>query len=197
MGEYADMMLDGTLCEGCGAFIDDAGAEGFPRYCSNQCARDRGALHALPNPQPKPNPAKANCPTCGKRVTRAGLPDHHRDSHPEVSMPENRQFVAVKFRTSDTRTFTYTWDGEPLAEGDQVRVADRSGDGWKVVFVVSTTDEAPPFACKPILGRHVEEEPATPIEAAAARPADFHPNSPEAMLAARRGEDPLSAPLAF
>lgn len=107
------------------------------------------------------------------------------------------QFVACKFRIADTRTYTYAWDGEPLAEGDQVRVADRSGDGWKVVYVVSTTDEAPPFACKPILGRHVEEEPATPIEAVAARSHDFHPNSPEAMLAARRGEDPLSAPLAF
>lgn len=109
----------------------------------------------------------------------------------------SKQYVAVKFRTSDVRQYTYVWDGEPLTEGDQVRVEDRHGDGWKVVYVVSTTNEAPPFACKPILGRHVEEEEVTPIEAAAARPADFHPNSPEAMRAARRGEDPLSAPLAF
>lgn len=41
MGEIADMMLDGTMCEGCGAFIDDAGY-GIPRYCSDECARDRG-----------------------------------------------------------------------------------------------------------------------------------------------------------
>lgn len=107
------------------------------------------------------------------------------------------QFVACKFRISDTRTYTYMWNGEPLAEGDQVRVAGRSGEGWQRVYVVSTSDEAPPYACKPILGRHVEEAEATPIEAAAARSDDFHPNSPEAMLAARRGDDPLSAPLAF
>ncbi len=42
MGEIADMMLEGDLCEGCGSFIDLKGA-GFPRYCSAQCAGDRGA----------------------------------------------------------------------------------------------------------------------------------------------------------
>ena len=41
MGEIADMMLDGTLCEGCGKFI---GSDvGYPQYCSEACARDRGA----------------------------------------------------------------------------------------------------------------------------------------------------------
>lgn len=85
MGEYADMMLDGALCEGCGTYIDDAEPQGFPRYCSNQCARDRGALHALPNPtRTTPNPAKMNCPTCKKRVKIAGLADHISDAHPET-----------------------------------------------------------------------------------------------------------------
>lgn len=41
MGEIADMMLDGTLCEACGVYIEGDG-EGFPRYCSEACARDRG-----------------------------------------------------------------------------------------------------------------------------------------------------------
>lgn len=63
------------------------------------------------------------------------------------------QYVACKFRPEDTRSYTYTWDGEPLAPGDEVKVADARSDGWKRVTVVSTTDEAPPFACKPILGR--------------------------------------------
>jgi hypothetical protein len=48
MGEIAEMMLDGTLCEGCGAYIDDEGGDGIPRYCSPQCARDRGATWAAP-----------------------------------------------------------------------------------------------------------------------------------------------------
>jgi hypothetical protein len=44
MGDNADAMLDGTFCEGCGSFIDLEGGTGFPRYCSPQCARDRGAI---------------------------------------------------------------------------------------------------------------------------------------------------------
>lgn len=41
MGDIADMMLEGDLCEMCGAALDGNGY-GIPRYCSNECARDRG-----------------------------------------------------------------------------------------------------------------------------------------------------------
>ena len=41
MGEIADMMLDGTLCEGCGEYMGED--TGYPTYCSAQCAGDRGA----------------------------------------------------------------------------------------------------------------------------------------------------------
>lgn len=42
MGEYADMMLNGTLCERCGAWVEGE-ALGVPRYCSRACARERRA----------------------------------------------------------------------------------------------------------------------------------------------------------
>lgn len=58
MGEIAEMMLDGTLCECCGGYIDDGEPGGFPRYCSPQCAKDRGAVPASP---------KSACPHCGAR----------------------------------------------------------------------------------------------------------------------------------
>ncbi len=32
MGEIAEMMLDGSLCHGCGVYIDDD-YEGIPRLC--------------------------------------------------------------------------------------------------------------------------------------------------------------------
>lgn len=41
MGEIADMMLDGTLCEACGGYMGEG--SGFPGYCSAQCAKERGA----------------------------------------------------------------------------------------------------------------------------------------------------------
>lgn len=34
MGEIADMMLDGTLCQCCGEFLD-GDSPGYPRYCSS------------------------------------------------------------------------------------------------------------------------------------------------------------------
>ena len=42
------------------------------------------------------------------------------------------QFVACKFRPTDTRTFTYHYEGsEPLQPGDFVKVPDARSDGWK------------------------------------------------------------------
>lgn len=37
MGEIAEMMLDGTLCQTCGCLIDGT-TPGFPRYCED-CAK--------------------------------------------------------------------------------------------------------------------------------------------------------------
>lgn len=77
------------------------------------------------------------------------------------------QFVACKFRPSDSRTYTYQNDGEPVASGDWVKVADRSGEGWKRVQVVSISDEEPAFACKPILGPYTAEDAENDAQRAA------------------------------
>lgn len=42
MGEAAEMLLDGTCCECCGEYIHEGEPQGFPRYCSEECAKDRG-----------------------------------------------------------------------------------------------------------------------------------------------------------
>lgn len=41
MGEIAEMMLDGTLCEGCGTVFDDHETPGYPRRCAS-CQEDEG-----------------------------------------------------------------------------------------------------------------------------------------------------------
>lgn len=41
MGEIADMMINGLMCEGCGEFLD-GNEPGYARYCSEQCAKNRG-----------------------------------------------------------------------------------------------------------------------------------------------------------
>jgi hypothetical protein len=100
MGEIADMMLDGTLCEGCGGYIEGDGC-GFPRYCSAQCANDRGADFSADDryaprvprfnryavkPSPKSASGKVACPVCHKRLKPAGVGDHIRDVHPETQI---------------------------------------------------------------------------------------------------------------
>lgn len=46
MGDIADMMLEGDLCECCGEALhygdDQDDAPGIPMYCSGECAKDRG-----------------------------------------------------------------------------------------------------------------------------------------------------------
>lgn len=70
------------------------------------------------------------------------------------------QYVACKFRPTDTRSYTYENDGEPVAVGDFVKVPDNRSDGWKRVEVVEISDTAPPFACKPILGKVTDDDRA-------------------------------------
>lgn len=68
MGDIADMMIEGILCEGCGEYMGDA--VGYPRCCPD-CSKP-----AFPKPVPK-----VKCPTCGKKVKKSGLADHQRDVH--------------------------------------------------------------------------------------------------------------------
>lgn len=75
MGEIAEMMLDGTLCAGCGGYLKGDG-EGFQRYC-HDCKSERGSGGHMRTKVV----AKAKCPTCGKLVKKTGISDHQRDVH--------------------------------------------------------------------------------------------------------------------
>lgn len=72
MGDIADMILDGALCQACGTYIGDACD--YPRLCAGCAARAAGRPHR--------GPPRVACPTCGRRVKPAGLADHRRDMHP-------------------------------------------------------------------------------------------------------------------
>ena len=104
MGEYAEMMLDGTCCSGCGEFLD--ANTGYPVMCG-ACER---ALHAPKHEtraksknqtEEKPcikaeskrnmimqkwygGKGKIKCHVCGKRVKAAGLGQHLAQVHPEI-----------------------------------------------------------------------------------------------------------------
>lgn len=72
MGYISEMMLDGTLCEGCGCNLAGP-APGYPRYCSRRCQQDRQGEFV--------QSTKVRCPACHRMVKRRGLADHMRDAH--------------------------------------------------------------------------------------------------------------------
>ena len=79
MGEVAEMMLDGTLCQGCGVLIDDD-IPGYPRSCRD-CAKEERAMKHQATLQRHQEIKKVKCPVCQKRVKAIGLADHQRDVH--------------------------------------------------------------------------------------------------------------------
>lgn len=84
MGEIAEMMLNGDMCEACGVWLDGEGS-GYPRYCSPECAAGRGAYfepdqHA--SPRPKKSRRKHACPDCLKRFrSMHAMKQHWHDMH--------------------------------------------------------------------------------------------------------------------
>ena len=76
MGEIADLMLEGDLCEGCGCEMGPG--DGYPRRC-RACAKEHAAYAREATACSAP--IKVSCPTCKKKVKRVGLQDHMRDVH--------------------------------------------------------------------------------------------------------------------
>lgn len=81
MGDIADMMLDGTMCAGCGEWLHDGeDGDGFPGYCE-ACQPDftstrRERAH-------KPRAKNVPCPHCNKSFSSAyALGMHAAAKHP-------------------------------------------------------------------------------------------------------------------
>lgn len=66
--------------------------------------------------------------------------------------PAHRQYIAVKYRPGDQRTYTYHNDGDRCEVGEIVKVEGRQG--WQRVEVVAVDIERPTlFETKPIGGK--------------------------------------------
>lgn len=88
MGEVAEMMLDGTLCEGCGVFLN-AEAPGYPCYCGacrpaakQGAAAVRKEQRAIAHQLHQARQKKTKCPTCGRKVKEIELANNMKDAHP-------------------------------------------------------------------------------------------------------------------
>ena len=65
----------------------------------------------------------------------------------------SRRYIAVKFRETDTRTWTYHYDGDSeIGPGQTIRVQGRDpGGGWEPVIVEAVLTVAPNFRTKPVM----------------------------------------------
>ena len=95
MGEIAEMMLDGTLCEGCGEYLGN-GDDGFAQLCAG-CAREQrkageqirdtgfGTFQNVTpvNQTQDHDRQKIACKQCGKKVKRIGMSQHVKAVHKE------------------------------------------------------------------------------------------------------------------
>ena len=79
MSEISEMMLDGTLCEGCGVHLKGRAA-GLPRRCSD-CKKDLAEENVQANKEMHAAAKKHKCPVCGKKLRMVGMADHQRDAH--------------------------------------------------------------------------------------------------------------------
>ncbi len=76
-----------------------------------------------------------------------------------------RQYPRCTFKPGG-RAYTYHWDGEPVKVGDKIEA--EAHDGKATLDVVGVSEDAPPFATKPILGPEPEPEGETIPEPEAA-----------------------------
>ena len=95
MGDIADMMLEGQMCQGCSEILGDG--DGYPTFCKScqkemDCDQYGEPRSKRAHPSKTPNvtskdgsplyrPGKVNCPTCNKLVKVTGLEQHTRDVH--------------------------------------------------------------------------------------------------------------------
>ena len=77
MGEIANDIIDGFLCQMCMCVMHDHKSPGHPRTC-RECNKESAYVHTHHHTN------KVKCPVCGKKVKEVGLANHQRDSHKET-----------------------------------------------------------------------------------------------------------------
>lgn len=92
MGEIAEMIVEGTLCQYCQAYM--GGSVGYPRTCRSCSAQEL-----------KPAINKEAYPVCNRKVK--GLADHMRDLHPNhgVKMGDDVTALRASLATVQNRLF--------------------------------------------------------------------------------------------
>jgi hypothetical protein len=90
MGDVADMILEGVLCQECGVYME--GGDGIPRTCAGCLREAKDSAPLAPSNTPAtldgrmvkisvPANTTIHCWICNRKVRAIGLKDHQRDAH--------------------------------------------------------------------------------------------------------------------
>lgn len=85
MGEIAEMMLDGTLCEGCGGFLNEH-PPGYPCRCNDCKRQDIQSTRKPAKVGSLQKQERVKC-TCGRCITPRGMQKHIHDFHNKKVAP--------------------------------------------------------------------------------------------------------------
>lgn len=119
MGEYADMMIDGDVCQVCGGFMEGGG--GFPRTC-RACLRDeRKRQPKQPQPQNVSlcacgQPKRANKPCCRSCQRKAVHADTDRCEAIPLALEAAEKALAGLVNWYDSRLANMHPDDDRLRE---------------------------------------------------------------------------------
>lgn len=100
MGEIADMMLDGTMCAGCGEFMHDGeDGPGFPEYCESCLAQGFGEGPEKKAPKAKKGGQHVFCngqPIAKKLVVRLeNIAEHGTEDGPLSCAAGQRMYAGL------------------------------------------------------------------------------------------------------
>ncbi len=79
MGDIADMILDGQMCQWCCEIIGDG--DGYPVICQSCQKENNVDQHGEDRKPKKTSGPKVKCPVCQKKIKHAGLAMHRKDVH--------------------------------------------------------------------------------------------------------------------
>lgn len=120
MGEIADTIINGGMCQYCGECFDDE--PGYPRTCL-ACESDGEDFI-------EKKPRKIECPECGKHVTEQGLSQHIAAKH----QPKESKCIVCHcpFKEGDLiQAFLRCWTKSALVDAEYQQRAARNKDGVK------------------------------------------------------------------
>ena len=80
MGDIAEAMLEGEMCEQCGEWLGDG--PGYPRLCPGCASEERRLNPRQPEKPQARTPATMACPDCGKLLRGpAAVMQHQNAKH--------------------------------------------------------------------------------------------------------------------